>query len=245
MRDRSLQEVKDRLATLVSYELNEDDFYDVADKHLNERGTVENRLSEVYQNTLAEVSQKMNEMDNHMGMTPNCQLGCAFCCYFPIIVNRLEAKMLVHSIEQMEESRREDLKNHLTNYFKKYSSTIETCTSIDYENDPDAKLKYKRENLPCPLLDEEKQACKAYEARPLPCRTYVNYMDPKICAENHVPEEAVSFEFLYDGYMGALNEAAQAVYEEEDPDFLDYPSDVYQYDYLPAFLKEWMQEGRL
>ncbi|WP_277673549.1 YkgJ family cysteine cluster protein [Piscibacillus halophilus] len=241
MENRSLEEVKKRLDQLATFELNEDSFYEVAEDNLDQEGTPLEKMVSVYQRLQQEVSQKMNEMDGHMGMSPNCQLGCAFCCYFPIIVSRLEAKMIIASIEAMPEHRREDIKQHLIDYYQQYEGLIQEATSLNFEV-KDIKYDYIKKQLPCPLLNLETNACMAYEARPLPCRTYVNYMDPDICAKNYVPEEAVSFEFLYEDYMGALNAAAQVMFEEEDPNFLDYPSDVYQYHYLPVFLKEWIEK---
>ncbi|WP_054754431.1 YkgJ family cysteine cluster protein [Piscibacillus salipiscarius] len=223
--------------------MNEDDFYDAAEDQLDEAGTSLERMVSVYQRLQQEVSQKMNEMDDHMGMTPNCQLGCAFCCYFPIIISRLEANMIMASIEAMPQSRREEFIHHLKDYFERHKALIDEATALNFDEE-DIKYDYIKKQLPCPLLNTETNACMAYEARPLPCRTYVNYMDPDICYENYVPEETVSFEFLYEDYMGALNAAAQVMYEDENPDFLDYPSDVYQYDYMPVFLKEWIENRK-
>ncbi|MGP4071726.1 YkgJ family cysteine cluster protein [Piscibacillus sp. B03] len=242
MKNRTLEEVKERLKRLNTFELNEDDFYDAAEQKLDEPGQPLDQMVAVYQRLQQEVSQKMNEMDDHMGMTPNCQLGCAFCCYFPIIISRLEAKMIIASIEAMPESRREEIKSHLESYYKQYESLIDEATSLNFE-EKDIKYDYIKKQLPCPLLNTETNACMAYESRPLPCRTYVNYMDPDICYEKYVPEETVSFEFLYEDYMGALNAGAQVMYEEKQPQFMDYPSDIYQYHYLPVFLKEWIENS--
>ncbi|TFB13917.1 YkgJ family cysteine cluster protein [Filobacillus milosensis] len=239
MENRTLEQVKQRLAKLETFELDEDSFYEVAEDQLDCYHQPKEKMMAIYQKLLQEVSQKMNQMDNHMDMTPNCQLGCAFCCYFPIIISRLEAKMIIASIEAMPEERHNELKEHLRQYYKNYENLIEDATSLDFE-EQDVKYEYMKKQLPCPLLNTETNTCMAYEVRPLPCRTYVNYMDPEICAKNYVPEETVSFEFLYENYMGALNAAAQVVFEEDDPEFLDYPTDVYQYNYLPVFLKEWI-----
>ncbi|MGM8216338.1 YkgJ family cysteine cluster protein [Bacillaceae bacterium W0354] len=237
-----LNEVKERLNHLSSFELNEDDFYEITDKYLEKAMPTKKRMIEIYKKLLLETSNKMTDMDEHMGMSPSCQLGCAFCCYFPIIITRLEAKMIIASIEEMSDDRREELINHLRNYFSNYESLIEEATSVDPESEH-VKSHYIKKQLPCPLLNTETNSCMAYEIRPLPCRTYVNYTNPKVCADNLMPEEAVSFEFLYEGYMGALNEAAQVIFEEEAPDFLDYPMDVYETNYLPLFLKEWLENG--
>ncbi|MDV2581841.1 YkgJ family cysteine cluster protein [Alkalibacillus haloalkaliphilus] len=236
---KPLEEVKQRLERLGTYELNEEKFVEVADCALKEDKPID-RLIEGYHQLLGEVSNEMKQMDDHMGMTPTCQMGCAFCCYFPIIITRLEAKMIIRSIESMNEERRQNIKTHLKEYFEGNKDNVEYCTTLDFQN-RDVKFDYMKAQLPCPLLNTETNTCMAYESRPLPCRTYVNYMDPKICADNLVPEETVSFEFLYEDYMGNLNEIAQEVAHEDDT--VEYPEDLFEYNYLPVFLKDWIQRG--
>ncbi|WP_188207288.1 YkgJ family cysteine cluster protein [Alkalibacillus aidingensis] len=238
---KTLSDVKERLERLGSFELNDERFVEVAEQAIdNETQQPKDRLLYAYKNLLAEVSQQMNQMDDHMGMQPTCQMGCAFCCYFPIIVTKLEANMIIRGIESMEEEQRDQLVQHLQSYFINQKEKVAACTSLDFEQG-EIKHEYMKKQLPCPLLDPETNTCMAYEWRPLPCRTYVNYMDPKICEKQLVPEEAVSFEFLYEDYMGNLNEVAQEI-AMEDGHAIDYPADVFQYNYLPVFLKEWIEE---
>ncbi|MDQ0351978.1 Fe-S-cluster containining protein [Alkalibacillus filiformis] len=231
--------MKQRLERLGTYELNEENFVEVAEYALEKDKPID-RLIEGYHQLLGEVSNEMKRMDDHMGMTPTCQMGCAFCCYFPIIITRLEAKMIIHSIESMSEERKNDVKTHLKTYFEQNEEKVEHCTSLDFQSE-DIKFDYMKAQLPCPLLNTETNTCMAYESRPLPCRTYVNYMDPKICEDNLVPEETVSFEFLYEDYMGNLNEIAQKVAHEDET--VEYPDNLFEYNYLPVFLKEWIQRG--
>ncbi|GAA0450400.1 YkgJ family cysteine cluster protein [Alkalibacillus silvisoli] len=237
---KSLNEIKGRLEKLGTYELNEDRFVQIADSALEYEKPVD-RLLNGYQNLLSEVSNQMGKMDEHMGIKPSCQMGCAFCCYFPIIVTRLEAKMIIRAIEQMEPDEKLALQSHLKDYFKKHEEKIDYCTSLDFEHE-DTKFDYMKEQLPCPLLNTETNTCMAYEWRPLPCRTYVNYLNPKICEDQLVPEETVSFEFLYEDYMSNLNQVAKEV-AYEDNELLDYPEDIFEYNYLPVFLKQWINRG--
>ncbi|WP_027964155.1 YkgJ family cysteine cluster protein [Halalkalibacillus halophilus] len=241
MTHRTVDEVKARLDRLQSFDFKEERFTEIAENQLNNNELSDRQvLLYSYHNLLGEVSHKMDLMDEHMDMKPTCFMGCAFCCYFPIITTRLEAKMITYAIENMEPERQDYIKRHLENYFEKYHEKIEHNTSLDFEAG-DIKHEYMQKQLPCPLLDEKTNTCLAYEWRPLPCRTYVNYMDPKICEENLVPEETVSFEFLYEDYMGTFNEVAQVIAQDNDQ-VLDYPTDLFQYDYLPVFLREWMNK---
>lgn len=234
-----IDEVKKRLEHLATYELNVGRYYEIADRELNKNFPIKHRMINVYKKLLEQVSTEMNLMDEHMNLTPSCRLGCAFCCYFPIIITRLEAKMIIYSIENLPNERREELINHLKAYFEENIDLINKATELDLVRD-DVKSKYVQMQLPCPLLNTETNSCIAYEVRPLPCRTYVNYIDPKVCEDELMPNEAVSFEFLYEEYMGALNEAAKSIYFEENPTFLDYPTDLYEINYLPVFLREWI-----
>lgn len=77
-----------------------------------------------------------------------------------------------------------------------------------------------------------------YEVRPLPCRTYVNYTNPKVCADNILPKETISYEFLYQEYMGAINELLQYLYENDKIENIGYPEDLYQEDLLINWMKK-------
>lgn len=235
----NIDEVKKRLNRLSSYELDSNKYFDIVDEEMNRTLPNKERLAHVYKNLLEQVSEEINSIDKHINLTPSCRLGCAFCCYFPIIITRLEANMIIYSIETMNEKRRHEVINHLQNYFANNEELYNDATAINLYSE-DVKLAYIQKQLPCPMLDTETNRCIAYEVRPLPCRTYVNYTDPAVCEENFMPEEAVSYEFLYEEYMGALNEAAQIVYESDDASFLNYPTDIYEVNYLPVFLKEWI-----
>jgi len=235
----NIDEVKKRLNRLSSYELDSNKYFDIVDEEMNRTLPNKERLAHVYKNLLEQVSEEINSIDKHINLTPSCRLGCAFCCYFPIIITRLVANMIIYSIETMNEKRRHEVINHLQNYFANNEELYNDATPINLYSE-DVKLAYIQKQLPCPMLDTETNRCIAYEVRPLPCRTYVNYTDPAVCEENFMPEEAVSYEFLYEEYMGALNEAAQIVYESDDASFLNYPTDIYEVNYLPVFLKEWI-----
>ncbi|MFC4559789.1 YkgJ family cysteine cluster protein [Virgibacillus kekensis] len=130
------------------------------------------------------------------------------------------------------EERRIAIKKHLSSYYENYGERLVEITSLDFESDEDFKLTYRKSLVPCPMLDTKTNTCMAYEVRPIPCRTYMNYTDPKVCEENPMPKETISFEFLYNEYMGALNEFLQFLYEEENTAFIEYPNDVYAHDYL-------------
>ncbi|SEN68923.1 Putative zinc-or iron-chelating domain-containing protein [Amphibacillus marinus] len=239
MKYPSSQEVQKRCAELTEQYEIDDSMFDQIIAHWDEKqGTVEERLTSCFQALLKQVSEEMAKMDNHMSMAPSCQLGCAFCCYFPIIVTELEAKLIIHSIQQLSPKRSEAIKTQLQNYQTLHRDKLDTARQIDFKEDEQFKLKYRQLNLPCPLLNLETNTCMAYEVRPTPCRTYINYMDPKLCANQPMPKETVSFEFLYLPYFEALNEFLQWLYEDEDTSFINYPDDLFTEDYLINWLPD-------
>ncbi len=222
------------------YELNDEYFGNIVDQLLASDRSANEVIMDGFQQLLQQVSEEMSKMEGFMGAKASCFMGCAFCCYFPIIITELEAKTMKRIIDGWPEERKQRIMNHLEQYLSTYKDEIEHVTSLDRENDPDFKRKYIASQVPCPMLDTETNMCMAYEIRPIPCRTYVNYSDPKVCAETYLPKETFSYEFLYEFYMGALNEILQELYEDGEPNFIDYPNDVWQYDYLANWVKDWV-----
>ncbi|WP_010651262.1 YkgJ family cysteine cluster protein [Oceanobacillus massiliensis] len=214
------------------YEIDEEKFYEVVEHWADQETAIETKLLASFSGLLQVVSNEIVRMEDVLDMKPSCRMGCAFCCYFPIIVNEMEAKLMKKAIEEFPEDRRGRMREHLAGYYDKYGDRLEQLNGIDFAADQDFKKKYITSQVPCVMLDTKTNQCMAYEIRPIPCRTYMNYADPKVCEENNMPKETVSFEFLYEQYMGALNEFLQFLYEGGDTGFIDYPNDVYKTDYL-------------
>ncbi|MFC7061909.1 YkgJ family cysteine cluster protein [Halobacillus seohaensis] len=235
------QEIIDRSTKInQSYELDTQFFDDVVDDLLNSELETEDVILNGFNRLLSEVDHEIGRIEQFADMTASCFKGCAFCCYFPIIISKMEAKMMIRSIENFSEERKQEIYKHWEQYYENHKDKLEQAFAMDHTADS-TKLEYKKLNLPCPMLNPETQACMAYEVRPIPCRTYLNYSDPQVCAENHLPKEPFSYEFLYDFYFGAINEIVQALYENGEDLFIDYPSDVWSYDYLPAWIEKWRE----
>src|SRR5690625_4505011 len=146
-----IEEVKRRLDLLSSYELKADRYFEIIDEEIDGNKTIIDSMEQVYKRLLEQVSNEMKEMDKHMDLTPSCRLGCAFCCYFPIIITRLEAKMMIYSFEKMPINERDTIIKHLENYYLTYENLIKETTAIDIYSG-DLKLNYVQKQLPCPLL---------------------------------------------------------------------------------------------
>ncbi|WP_281974900.1 YkgJ family cysteine cluster protein [Halobacillus litoralis] len=226
-----------------SYEIDEQFFDGIVDDLLDSEMDTETVILQGFEKLLAEVDHEIERMEDFSSMKPNCFMGCAFCCYFPIVMTKMEAKMMFRSIEKFSDERKTAIFNHWEQYYVQQEEKLTKAFAMDHEA-PETKLEYKKLNLPCPMLDPETQLCMAYEVRPIPCRTYLNYSDPQVCAENHMPAEPFSYEFLYTFYFGAINELVQALYENGEEVFVDYPMDAWTYDYLPSWVKKW-REGTL
>ncbi|UOQ85797.1 YkgJ family cysteine cluster protein [Gracilibacillus salinarum] len=219
------------------YSIDEETFYQVVDQLLESDLPTKQKIIKGYQQLMKAVSEEMEQMETAVSLNPTCQMGCAFCCYFPIVINKMEAKVIQHSIDQMPVSRKNKIKHHIKQYYETHGQEVEQLGKLDVVTDGDAKYNYKKAGLPCVMLDTETNQCLAYEIRPLPCRTYVNYTDPSVCKDNEMPKETISYEFLYQEYMGALNELLQYLYAEEDTAMVQYPDDLYQEDLLINWMK--------
>lgn len=222
------------------YQINQDRFDQIIDylieaSHL----TNEEKVNQAFQLLLQAVNEEMAAMEATADLQPTCQMGCAFCCYFPIVITKMEADLIKQAINQMPADRKAFIQRHIADYYHQYQDQVDSQRNLDIAGDPEAKLSYKRANLPCVLLNTETNACLAYEFRPLPCRTYVNYTDPKVCEENHMPKETISYEFLYQEYMGAFNELLQVLYDSNEFFSVNYPDDLYQED----LLINWFRDG--
>ena len=193
-------------------------------------------VSTAFKRKLSVIDKEVKRIEEKVKMASSCFEGCSHCCYFPIIVTKMEAKLISQHIEEMPDQERQELIAHLENYYE--TEDLEQFYSIDFQTDHDFKRKYIQKQVACPLLDKKTNKCKAYEVRPIPCRTYLNYCDPQVCSDNDIPDEVFSYEFLYEYYMYALVNTIQEVVFETENDPINLPNDVYEVDYLPRLLKE-------
>ncbi|WLR51399.1 YkgJ family cysteine cluster protein [Bacillus tianshenii] len=221
------------------YMPDDSSFYDKIDELLqDEESSADELVLQAYLQLLKTLDNEIEKIEAKADIKPTCFIGCAHCCYFPIIVTKLEAKIILQHIKHLPEDERQGILNHLKRYFEEQQPEIESACQLDFQENPDFKHQYIAKQLPCPMLDTKTNTCVAYEARPTPCRTYLNYASPKVCADNLVPKEPFSYEFLHEYYFQALNELIQALlYGGEEMKTLNYPDDLFEYDYLPNHLK--------
>ncbi len=175
-----------------------------------------------------------------MDVKPTCALGCAHCCYIPIVVTRLEVKLMLMFIKRLPEERREKITKQIEFYLQQHTSELEQLRGLDFKSDPTFKDTYKKMELPCIMLNLETNTCMAYEVRPIPCRTYVNYANPLVCEEDRLPKEPLNYEFMHPFYVQGMDEVIQEILEVvQDSDLgFSYPADAADVNYLPILLKE-------
>jgi Fe-S-cluster containining protein len=117
-----------------------------------------------------------------LGTAPTCAAGCAHCCRQAIVTARAEAEAVADHIkrtwdEPCIEALRERLRAWLRWYRENYPKLIADGVKRDaafYERGPQCVM----------LVDN---ACSAYEARPLTCRTLYVTSSPNACRQESDP----------------------------------------------------------
>ncbi|MCT8136808.1 YkgJ family cysteine cluster protein [Anaerobacillus sp. CMMVII] len=193
-------------------------------------------VTTAFKRMLAVLDHEITIIETKVGIESSCQSGCAHCCYFPVILTRMEAKLIAEYIEHLPKEEHAKVLEHLGNYYA--NADLQVVDELDFQADPYYKEKYITKHIPCPLLDQTTNSCLAYEVRPVACRTHFNYCHPQVCADQPIPDEVFSYEFLYEYYMYALVNTIQEAVLEEGHASIKLPGDVYEADYLIKLLKK-------
>ncbi|WP_213412108.1 YkgJ family cysteine cluster protein [Xylanibacillus composti] len=212
----------------------------------HEEPTAAEQLLHAYQRLLEVVDEEIATIEQQTQLAPSCRKGCAHCCYYPIVITPLEAKLIIAYVDVLPERDKERVAGHLQQYFRQYRSQLRELREQSYEEADDKRL-YKSLHLPCPMLDTQSGSCLAYAVRPIPCRTYLNYSDPRVCGDELLPKESFSYAFLGEYYMQALHEYIQALLMDgEDDETLGivYPDDSLEMEPLPLLLEKWLLSAR-
>ncbi len=89
-----------------------------------------------------------------------CRSGCSNCCHQPLTMTLLDGILVYQWLAN----------NHLwaRSLKKRFEETAERTTNLSLEI-------WMLGMIPCPLLDEETKACRAYKGRPFICRIAYSY----------------------------------------------------------------------
>ncbi len=132
-----------------------------------------------------------------------CAPGCASCCHgTPVLVQASEALNLASHLRQSRSA------EELSELADRIRLTLDQVRDMDQEE-------RARSRIPCPLLDVERGACTAYEARPFACRAY-NSCDRSHCeaallageANPDLPSNPVLFRATHAVGFGLMTAAA-------------------------------------
>ena len=132
------------------------------------------------------------------GKKIHCTKGCSWCCHQPVFALSYELDYLNNYISKHFEKQKQ---NEIRKRAKEKKTKLQSLKEKDLLNS----------KIPCPLL--EKEACSAYEARPMACRIYLS-TNVKTCLDFfHKPEDKKSIPALLDFPMRAgrmMNEGFKA-----------------------------------
>ncbi|UOQ47661.1 hypothetical protein MUN88_16615 [Gracilibacillus caseinilyticus] len=126
------------------YSIDEETFYQVVDQLIDSDLPTKQKIIEGYQQLMKAVSMEMEQMEAAVSLQPTCQMGCAFCCYFPIVINKMEAKIIRNSFDQLPASRKNKINDHIKQYYETYGQKVEKLGKLDVVSDADAKYNYKK-----------------------------------------------------------------------------------------------------
>jgi Fe-S-cluster containining protein len=108
----------------------------------------------------------------------SCQRGCTACCHHIVETPAIEAEAVRRVVEKRFSSpAKASLKSKISQLSHAYPPALE----LDEEYDEDLQENHFEKHIPCPFLSAQ-GACMVYDARPLVCRTYMVFSDPKQCA---------------------------------------------------------------
>ncbi len=131
---------------------------------------VERSLGDLRSTRLEKAGAFEQETRDHLGIS--CSAGCASCCYHPVRISILEGILLYRYLV--------DRGRWTPSFRQKLLSTAGLTENLAFDV-------WLLSNIPCPLLDD-KNRCRAYDARPFNCRAILASGDPFYCHPHRVAE---------------------------------------------------------
>ena len=106
--------------------------------------------------------------------TPSCKKGCSFCCNIQVACTEIEVDLIIKYMEDNNISLTDTEKDRL----KEQCKFILRKDELKYIQSPHKQCVFLKDN-----------ECSIYPVRPLSCRNYFVYNDPKLCDTNNTNEE--------------------------------------------------------
>lgn len=145
-------------------------------------------------NILTMHRQQCNELDkyfellhNETSTHPSCGEYCSGCCKYPIWSTEVEYLDISQWISENISEERMDI---LNKNFEKWDEEIGELASQYLPGDSQKHNEYVRKNIKCPFLIDN--SCSIYEARPVNCRTYFSYGNPRSCEKEMFPSPTLN-----------------------------------------------------
>lgn len=152
-----------------------------------------------YKEMVSEMELLINQSEEEFQIQSTCTKGCAACCNQIIVISQFEADMMWNYLDmnydrdvvQQIKVKMNEVAAFLDSNFGKPPKNqfeIQRFLSKSDEN----KDKYFSFQLPCPLLNEDKE-CMVYPVRPSACWSYRVYGNPEDCKESFDIPHAAHF----------------------------------------------------
>jgi len=107
----------------------------------------------------------------------SCKKGCTACCHHIVETSPIEAEAVRRFVEtRFDRSEKMALLARIDKHRHNYPKSL----ALDEEYEEGLRDAYFEKRVPCPFLSAE-ASCMVYASRPLVCRTYMVFSDPKQC----------------------------------------------------------------
>ena len=142
------------------------------------------RMLPVFQQMSSAVVGMSVEAIESEGGKISCKAGCGACCRQAVPISEVEAYQIADLVNEMPEPRRSEVRERFATALArfreiKWFDELIDLQDMSYEGTPgftpekymETVMKYFREGVPCPFLEDE--SCSIHPVRPLICREYL------------------------------------------------------------------------
>lgn len=143
----------------------------------------------IHQFALKNLEQYLKRLHEKAKIRPSCRAECSACCTHPVWTTHAELDIIQAYIR---DSLSAELQERLTANLREWHLQIGQEASNLRVGDQDGQYRYIAKQVLCPLLLNDN--CCIYPVRPVACRVYYSYGNPKDCAAPGPVPAAASFD---------------------------------------------------
>ncbi|MEI4771427.1 YkgJ family cysteine cluster protein [Psychrobacillus sp. FJAT-51614] len=152
-------------------------------KKINEREQSDDNVVRMHYEQLPILERYFDLLHKGTKTQPSCKSNCSGCCKYPIWTSAVESMYISNWIRtNMDQDTLEQIHENFDTWYEEIGEWAEGYKYGD-------KIKhdeYTRKNIKCPFLINN--SCSIYDARPIVCRTYFSYGNPKNCERELFPK---------------------------------------------------------